>query len=129
MDDLLTHAIVAFLRENRGPDGAAPDYGISATLAEQAGARIDITLVFKRGARYCCAEPGCHLGLFRRARWAKLRRCLEEAMIELPIPMTIHVRGVVESGALLDSLKPLGMEAATSSYEYETEYAECGGDL
>lgn len=86
--------------------------------------RIDVTLTFKRDSRYCCAEPGCHLGLSKESQWFRLRKHVEEAGIAIPFPMTIHVMGVVEEGALLDVLSQSGVMAASRGFDYEEEYRE-----
>jgi hypothetical protein len=124
MEPQLTQAVRAFLAGNRGPDGKPPDYGVTAARVPDDDRAIQLTLVFKRGRRYCCAEPGCHLGLFESSRWDQLRNHLREAGVSVPSPLAVRVRGIVEEGAFLDCLAALGAETASKAYQYEVDYLE-----
>ncbi len=99
-DERFTKAFVAYLAGNKGPEGEPAEYGISATGDESTGA-IELTLVFKSGVRYCCSEWGCHIGVPRAGRWDELRRCLSASGLEFPPKITLHLRVVVEQGAVI----------------------------
>jgi hypothetical protein len=118
-DERFTEAFSAYLARNKGPDGEPAQYGISAD-GDESGGSIDLTLVFKRGVSYCCAEPGCHLGLHTPKEWLRLRRCLSEAGISQQARIKVHVRGIVEEGACLNYVPP----EAWHAFEYEETYYE-----
>jgi hypothetical protein len=124
MQEQLAAVFRKFLSKHRPCDGIAPDYGISVDDVSPDRHTVVLTLTFKAAARYCCAEPGCHLGLFQFRAWQRLRGFLKEADLEIPSPLTIHVRGIVEEGARLASMKKLGLPEEQQAYQYEDEYLE-----
>lgn len=123
MDERFTNAFVAYLAGNKGPEGQPAEYGISATGDESTGV-IKLTLVFKRGVRYCCAEWGCHIGITRSDGWDKLRRLLTESRIEIPAKILLHLKVVVERGALLVSNSSICAPLESPGYEYEETLCE-----
>ena len=98
----VTPVLIAYLVGNRGLDPPdpdrrlPPDYSVAATLH---GHVLDLTLTLRRGRAYCCAEWGCHLGLFEGMRWKPLRRCFADAGIDTPMPLELRLTCVVEEGA------------------------------
>lgn len=99
----VTTAIAAYLAGNRGPTVAdpdareRPDYGLSASLD---GAVIDLSLTFRAGSAYCCAEWPCHFLLFPTRRWDRLRRELSALGLDPPSRLGLSVKVVVEAGTL-----------------------------
>ena len=104
-DQRFTKAFSAYLAGNKGPEGQPAEYGISADGDEATGA-INLTLIFKRGVRYCCAEPGCHLCLHRPDKWLYLRRCLSEAGISPRSEIELHLKAIVEEAHACGSFRP-----------------------
>ena len=96
MDVNLTRAFFTYVASNRTPDGKPPDYGIIASRDPDDKSKIDLTLILKSGVRYCCAEPGCHLGFFTEKSWRQLRHYLGTAGFAVSFPMKIHLKGIVE---------------------------------
>jgi hypothetical protein len=84
----------------------------------EAGTHIEIELRFVSGVRYCCAEPECHLGLGERSWWAQLRSRLRDSTDRDPPPLSLPVRGVVEDGAVLESLQAVGLPARSPGYVF-----------
>jgi hypothetical protein len=120
MSEDLTKVFAGLLSQNRN----RPDYGVDATMSADEP-RIDLVMTFKSGSRYCCAEPGCHLSAFQAAFWTRLRlRLVEAGIADPPFPLTLHVKGIVEDGAILETLATLGVAEASPSYQYEEDYFE-----
>ncbi len=124
----------AYLSANKGPAADDPaarvrlDYGIVATLT---GGLLEVRLTFRRGAAYCCFEPGCHLGLFAGRRWNPLRRHFASAGFAAPGRLELRLTGVVEAGALtfggrrLTQSRPGVYELEPSAaYDYQTTEEE-----
>ena len=118
MDERFTNAFVAYLAGNKGPEGRPAEYGITASGNESTGV-IKLTLVFKQGIRYCCAEWGCHIGITQPNDWGKLRRFLTESRIEIPTKILLHLKVVIEGGALLVSNSSICTPLESPGYEYE----------
>jgi hypothetical protein len=122
VQDRLAAAFAEFLARNRGAGGRRDYYGVRVDEVADDASRFDLTLVFKSGVRYCCAEPGCHTGFGLRdsGSWRRMRKILErDARVGIP-PMTINrLRGIVEQGALLECLLAFGMPLESQGYTYE----------
>jgi hypothetical protein len=122
MQERLAAAFVEFLARNRGAGGRRDYYGVWVDEVADDASRFDLTLVFKSGVRYCCAEPGCHTG-FGPAdlrSWRRLRAILErDGLVGIP-PMTLYrLRGIVERGALLECHLAFGLPLESEGYTYE----------
>ena len=118
MSEHLTRAFETYLAgEGR------PAYGVDASSAP-GDRRIALTLTFKAGVRYCCAEPGCHLWLFDAAHWERLHRCMADEGLVPSRPLTVHVHGVVERDAMLETLGHLALPESSKSYEYDAVFIE-----
>lgn len=89
-----------------------------AAEREPGGTRFEIELRFQAGTSYCCAEPGCFLPTYSRAWWTRLREALRDHCDREPPPFTMIVHGVVESGAVLESLASLGMPTHSAVYRH-----------
>lgn len=114
MNERLTRAFVAYLAGNKGPEGQPVEYGISAEY-EQPNSVVALTLVFKRGVRYCCIEWGCHFGASRPGGWDELRECFSAAGVEPTSTITLHLQVVVEQGAVIITNWP--QESGGQQYE------------
>ncbi len=77
------------------------DFEVRNLDAEQAA--FDLLVMFKRGERYCCMEPGCHFGLWTLKDWQLIRAELARVGLgELP-PLTIRrFRVQVEAELLVE---------------------------
>ena len=104
--DSLFHELLA---SNRGPG-----YGISVLAAAPDLSVIEVDLRFIAGRSYCCAEPGCHVGLDNR----KLLRLATERSVPLPESVTIRWHCHVEEGARLEVLKSFGLPAESKAYDF-----------
>lgn len=82
------------------------------------GTRFELELRFQSGKSYCCAEPGCFLPTHSRAWWMRLREALRDHCDRDPPPFTMVVHGVVESGAVLESLESCGLPVQSAAYAY-----------
>src|SRR4051794_8011688 len=102
MERWLTATFTEFLARNLRAGGRPDYYGVRVDGAAEDGSAFDLTLTFRSGERYCCAEPGCHLGLNDPQVWRDLREVLgRHGLAGIP-PMTVRrLRGVVEPGAVL----------------------------
>jgi hypothetical protein len=122
MQEKLAAAFAEFLARNRGALGRRDYYGVRIDGVADDASGFDLTLVFKSGVRYCCAEPGCHtgFGLKNSGSWRCVREILERnGSVGIP-PMTIHrLRGIVERRALLECLLAFGMPEESEGYTYE----------
>jgi hypothetical protein len=126
----------SYLTTSLGPDldgnerAAAPDYGISATLATNGA--VNLTLTFKSGRPYCCDGWKCHLWLFTGERWTDLRKEASSQQVELPALLSLLCTVIIEEGALFydlsqpESEQPAGRRftATDSRYEYSDEVYE-----
>jgi len=111
-----------FLAGNRGVDGASPPYLIDDADLSEHGV-LSFTMRFVSGKRYCCVEPGCHLGFQSTRGWARLRHNAKETEVLLPQPLRARVRIVAEAGAIFTVLERLGVRHDKRE-EYEVEYSE-----
>ena len=130
----VTPVIIAWLGRNLGPVlgqpeiRRPPEYGVGASFEN---ATIHLTLTFRCGRAYCCAEPGCHLSLCDGKGWERLRQDLAEAELELPPRLELLLLTVVEPGALFfDLSQPDSMRrgwyafAPATGHEFEGRYVE-----
>jgi hypothetical protein len=126
MSKELTEAFKGLLAQDRN----RPDLWLSAQMESGKETRIDLVLTFKAGCRYCCGEPGCYLWPFKPEFWLRLRKALAEAGVAEPcFPMTLHVKGVVEEGAIFTSEPMLISRASEYDEEYhEEKYHQHGND-
>jgi hypothetical protein len=122
MQDRLAAAFTEFLARNRGTGCRRDYYGARVDEVADDASRFDLTLIFKSGERYCCAQPGCHTGFGLRdsGSWRRLREILErDGLVGIP-PMTVYrLRGIVETGALLECHLALGLPLESEGYTYE----------
>ncbi len=119
MSEQVTQAMKAVMARNKDAHGNRPDYGILATMAPNTSC-VEMVLTFNRNARYCCIEPGCHIGASGTKFWQTLRNCFVEAGLEAPdSPMTLKIIGVVEEGVILDY-----WPRTASAQQYEEIYGE-----
>lgn len=88
--------------------------------ASDSGTRIEIELRYRAGVRYCCAEWMCHFPVHRRSWWQNVRETLRAITDRDPPPMSVHVFGVVEHGALLTTMADIGMPIESRAYGYDT---------
>jgi hypothetical protein len=123
MQEELTAAFIEFFSCNRGAGGRRDYFGVRIDDVAPDGSAFDLTLIFKSGVRYCCAEPGCHTGFGLKGwkSWQLLREMFgRHGLADIP-PVTIRrFCGVVEPGALLTCLHAVGMPEETVGYTYET---------
>ncbi|CAG0990331.1 hypothetical protein PHYC_02254 [Phycisphaerales bacterium] len=68
------------------------------------GTRFEVEMRFCAGKTYCCVEPGCMLPTHRRDWWRELREGLREVSNREPPSMSILIRGVIETGVVVDGL-------------------------
>ena len=90
-----------FFAGNAAAQGSPDYYGIVVSQVRRSGSaiKLELTLTFKRGRRYCCFEDGCHHGPFQKASWERLRRILNRKGWTDPAPLEISLRGRVRKGA------------------------------
>lgn len=94
--------IASHLANNLGPNPENPEntihlnYGISASYKN---GLIELELIFRRDAAYCCMEWGCHLGFLSGESWEKLRLALSAEIPTLPDKLTVHLKCIIEEGA------------------------------
>jgi hypothetical protein len=98
----LTAALIEYFASNRAAGGRRDYYGVRVDGVAAGRSEFDLTLTFKAGESYCCAEPGCHTGFHDSECWRRLRQILGfHGLVGIP-PVTIRrLGGVVEIGALL----------------------------
>lgn len=82
---------------------------------------VDLRVTFFSGHHYCCAEPGCHFSL------EHLRQLAQQQNIVLPSELRVRFHGVVEDGALLESLSRFGLQPRSGSYEFDAEFIDGKG--
>jgi hypothetical protein len=58
--------------------------------------------------------------------WQRLRGLIEEAGLNMPSPLTVVLRGVVEQGARLSAMRKLGLPEEQEAYEYVHKFVEPG---
>jgi hypothetical protein len=97
------------LASNRGPG-----YGVSVTGAAADLSVIDVELRFIAGRSYCCAEPGCHVGLDN----AKLLRLAAQRSVPLPESVTVRWHCHVAQGARLEVMKSFGRPVESEAYDF-----------
>ena len=97
------------LASNRGPG-----YGVSVIGASPDLSVIDVDLRFIAGRSYCCAEPGCHLGLDN----GKLLRLAAERCVPLPDSVTVRWHCHVEQGARLEVMTSFGLPVESEPYDF-----------
>ena len=119
----VTKAFVAHVANNRGPDLKHPDYGISATISSETASRIDVVLTFKKNARYADADARDHFGTYYPRFWERLRQRLADVGIMPVFPMVLHIREVIEEGALLYHGHTT-LPEPHPAHEHEDEYHE-----
>jgi hypothetical protein len=98
------------LASNRGPG-----YGISVNGAADDLSRIDVTITFISGRKYCCAEQGCHLP-------RNTKRVVQMAVqrsLSVPDNLVIHCHCCVEEGAKMESGAPPGMSRESEAYKFD----------
>jgi hypothetical protein len=120
MEDRLERAFAGVLAENLGTEGRREYYGIRIDEISPSRSEFDLILVFKAGERYCCPEPGCHLGYDQADWWLTLRGLMEEQGIgDLP-PLTIRkIRGIVERGTRLQCRAVFERPEESDGFSYE----------
>jgi hypothetical protein len=117
--DRLARAFQAFLRSH--PDRAAATYGVHALRPNVPG-EVAIELTFLAGEKYCCAEPGCHTGLYADPPWQRLRAALRAEGVEpLGAPLSVRIRAVTQPGARFSET---GDVPAAERFEYTWMLAE-----
>jgi hypothetical protein len=107
--------------------GGGPGYyGVGVENVAGDGSELDVVLTFRSGTRYCCMEPGCQWGYWAEGGWSLLRECLDRnGLHHLPLPTVRRFRGVIEEGAVFDTvpapggLPDEGAPAAHHAFEYE----------
>ena len=98
----ISPVIVSLLSNNLGPSlenpeiKIQPNYGISASCEN---GLIELELIFRRDAAYCCMEWGCHLGFISGDSWEKFRLVLSAEIPILPDKLTAHLKCIIEEGA------------------------------
>lgn len=92
-----------------------PGYGISVLSAAADLSVIDVELRFIAGRTYCCAEPGCHLPRSN----SMLVSLAAERGLRLPDSVAVRWHCHVDRGALLQSMKSLGLPIESEAYEFE----------
>jgi hypothetical protein len=100
MNEQIREAMAEYLSGNRGK----PDYGIDIENVAKDGSKFDLILTFKKGAEYCCMEPGCHLpfGFDDSQRsWKEFREILKLKGVEPAGPIQMRMTGVIEEGSVM----------------------------
>lgn len=98
----------AFLSYFKGKGDCGSRYGLQVTKVSSDGSVIFLTMTLLSGTRYCCSEPGCHIGLHQPEDFQHLRAHLTAGGCQVSHPITLHVRWEVEVGALLDLNRMVG---------------------
>ena len=102
MQQEMTAAFIELFSGNLGAGGDRDYYGVLLDGMTPDGSDFNLTLTFKAGRRYCCAEIGCHLAYSDVHWWRELRELMRKVGLAQTPPMTIRrLRVVVESGARL----------------------------
>jgi hypothetical protein len=122
MHQQLATVFIEYFATNRAAGGRRDYYGVQVDGVADDGSELELTLTFKSGERYCCAESGCHTGFQWSESWRRLRTLFgRHGLAELP-PVTIRrLRGVVERGALLRCNLAFGLpEDDREGYTYQS---------
>ena len=121
MHQELTAAFIEYFASNRAAGGRHDYYGVWVDGVADDGSGFDLTLTFKSGECYCCAEPGCHTGFNDSESWRRLRNVFRRHGLATIPPLRIRLfKGVVERGALLRCNLVFGYsEAVSQGYSYE----------
>ena len=102
-------AFFALLAYNRGVDGRPVDYGLRVDAATADASEFELTLTFKAGVCYCCAELGCHMDYWDAGWWRRLRRVMRSRGLAPPAPLVVRrLRTVAEPGTRLACLTDFG---------------------
>lgn len=100
-------------------------FRVHVTKASKDGKVFFVTMTLRSGFRFCCGEPGCHVGLHRHEDFDRLREQFKAAGVEAGHPLTVHVRWIVEDGVLLTTNRDLGLvERQEKGWTSEWEFAE-----
>jgi hypothetical protein len=127
MQEQLNASFVEYLANTQAAGGRLDYYGVQVDGVAKDGSGFDLILTIKSGERYCCAEPGCHTGLYDPESWRHLRLVFgRHGLADIP-PVTIRrLRGVVEREALLTCNLAFGKPEESQGYAYESgPYHEC----
>ena len=73
-------------------------FGIVVLPESDQGDRVTLHVAFQAGERYCCAEPGCHFGLWRPTQWAKLHELMRAEGLGHLGRITVRLRATIEEG-------------------------------
>ena len=92
-----------------------------AEISEENPYDLMFFLVFRSGVTYCCAEPGCFLGLHDSKKWSAIDFGLQKIGIYISNMTTIRVFGTVEKGSLLKHGGKMGIPEI-KTYKYTAEY-------
>jgi hypothetical protein len=110
MADDVSHVLSGIMARNRGPDPLDPEirqqpnYGVAASLD---GNVLSMVLTFRRGSAYCCYDWGCHLDLYNKKQWKKLREALALNGVSAPAQLLFKLSCVIEEGAIFfNMLRP-----------------------
>lgn len=105
LSERLTRAFIDHLARNRTDfgGGGRDDYWVRLENIAPDVSELDLVVIFRAGATYCCSEPGCHFDFRSETAWADLRGDLDaHGLREVPLPTIRTLRVVVEAGALFD---------------------------
>ena len=117
----LVATINQYFARNPAARGRPGYYGVRVDNVAEDCSEFDLTLTFKSGERYCCAEPGCHTGFQALECWPELREVFGSHGLAAVPPVTIRrLTGVVERGARLRCyLKAGRSDVVSQGYTYE----------
>ena len=94
--DLVTQAFQSFL----DPKGVRK-YCVLVTRFSDSDRTLAVSVKLPKGEEFCCGEPGCHVSLFRREEFERLRRHFRAVGIEPGRPLTVRLAWTVEEGSIL----------------------------
>ena len=111
-------AVIDLLAANGCAGGDGCHYGLDVINLSANAARFDLVLTFRAGRRYCCPEPGCHLGPFYRPFWEAIRERIEDRGLRQPRPMRlVHIHTMIEPGAVFRTFAGMDLPPASPTFD------------
>ena len=86
------HQLLAqgFIESSRALLKYPQKYGIEVTEVSTDGREIHLTFVFRKGHRFCCEEPGCHIFLLFDSDYEELRKSCAGSGVEVAVAHDDH---------------------------------------
>ena len=100
--------------------GRADYYAVRLDNVSKDACTFDLIITFRAGEKYCCAESGCHFGVWGASEWSAIRKHLDRMGLGMLKPLTVRRLCIkIEGGVLLGMKFP----GDTSQLQRQDEYS------